>query len=304
MDIKTKNYYELLRNRKIINILDGDIEFGEFSLPESNSPIKLSMPYLSGSVICDISNNFGLAVSYGWNSGAKSRWIYLDDLLAHCIKNGRESDLLAFLFSKKQFVDKLRGYIPISIEVAHRKIIETVVSQINGILYFGGYELYTAEQRFLIRKTDVAITVAAPVVKKIDRDYIRSISERAIEDIANSNYDSAITKTRTLLEEVFCYVIESKNEKPNDSGNIGKLYNQVKTLYGMHQDKNMDNRINMLLSGLEKIVSTIAQMRNGGSDSHGLGIKRINIDEYHARLFVNSAITMADFILAVGDKSA
>lgn len=70
----------------------------------------------------------------------------------------------------------------------------------------------------------------------------------------------------------------------------------------MHANQKTDQRINMLLSGLEKIISAIAEMRNKGSDAHGLGAKRINISEYHARLFVNSAVTMADFILSVSDN--
>ena len=124
------------------------------------------------------------------------------------------------------------------------------------------------------------------------------------KDISEGNFDSAITKARTMLEEVFCYVIEKKDEKPSDSGDIGKLYNQVKQLYHMHQNKDMDKRINGLLSGLEKILSAIAEMRNIGSDSHGVGARRINISEHHAYLFINSAITMADFILAVSKKSS
>ena len=70
----------------------------------------------------------------------------------------------------------------------------------------------------------------------------------------------------------------------------------------MHQDRDLDKRVNSLLSGLEKIVSAIAEMRNKGSDAHGVGAKRISIDEHHARLFVNSAMTMADFILSVSKK--
>jgi len=124
-----------------------------------------------------------------------------------------------------------------------------------------------------------------------------------MEDVINGHYDSAITKSRTLLEEVFCYVIEKKGETPSESGDIGKLYNQVKQLYNMHQNKDMDKRINGLLSGLEKILSAIAEMRNKGSDSHGVGAKRINIQEHHSRLFVNSAMTMADFVLAIGERS-
>jgi len=59
-----------------------------------------------------------------------------------------------------------------------------------------------------------------------------------------------------------------------------------------------------LFSGLEKILSAVAEIRNKGSDSHGIGARRINIEEHHARLFVNSAMTMADFVLAVGDRNA
>lgn len=130
------------------------------------------------------------------------------------------------------------------------------------------------------------------------------LSERARRDVLDGNYDSAVTKSRTLLEEVFCYVIEKKDKEPSENGDIGKLYNQVKELYHMHQDKDMDKRINGLLSGLEKILSAISEMRNKDSDSHGVGAKRINIGEHHARLFVNSAMTMADFILSVSEKQS
>lgn len=119
--------------------------------------------------------------------------------------------------------------------------------------------------------------VATPQITAIDRDYISSVASRALEDIDSGNYDSALTKCRTLVEETFCYVIELQGEKPSDSGDIGKLYNQVKQLYHMHQDRTVDKRINMLLSGLEKILTAISQMRNGGSDSHGVGQRRFTL---------------------------
>ena len=128
-------------------------------------------------------------------------------------------------------------------------------------------------EEFAIRKIGTTVSVAAPSVKTIDRRYITDISERAMKDVLDGNYDSAITKSRTLLEEVFCYVIEKKGETPSESGDIGRLYNQVKQLYNMHQNKDMDKRINGLLSGLEKILSAIAEMRNKVSDSHGVGVQ-------------------------------
>lgn len=43
-------------------------------------------------------------------------------------------------------------------------------------------------------------------------------------------------------------------------GDINKIYNQVKGIYNMRQDKGCDGRINSLLRGLEKIVQSIAEM--------------------------------------------
>ena len=261
------------------------------------------MPYLSGPMLCAISNNFGLPATYDRKGGAKSRWEYLDDLLIHCIRDNRESDLLAFLFSKQQFEDKLKGRTAAEVESAYKQIVTTIIDQINGELCFGGNELIKTGAVFTIRKSGTSIILTTPTIKMLDRNYIADISGRAMKDVTDGNYDSAITKSRTLLEEVFCYVIEKKGEAPTESGDIGKLYNQVKLLYRMHQNADLDKRINGLLSGLEKILSAIAEMRNKGSDAHGVGKKRININDYHARLFVNSAMTMADFILAVSEHA-
>lgn len=158
---------------------------------------------------------------------------------------------------------------------------------------------YEKCKKILEREVHSSVKVSTPAIASVDRTYIKSIAERANRDIDNGDYDSAITKARTLLEEVFCHAIELKNEIPSDKGDIGKLYCQVKNLYNMHQSQEVDKRINSLLSGLEKILNAIRDMRNEASDSHGVGSRRIDLEDYHARLFVNSAMTMAEFILSI-----
>lgn len=153
----------------------------------------------------------------------------------------------------------------------------------------------------IIEREAGSVRIEVPAITCVNRDYIRDISARAIRDVENGEYDSAITKSRTLLEEVFCFVIEKKDVVPSEKGDINKLYGQVKELYNMHTEPDMDKRINKLLSGFEKIIDAIAEMRNKNSDAHGVGQKRINISEHHARLFVNAAMTMSDFILSVGN---
>lgn len=290
--------FSLLRNREIIAILDGDTQYEDYEF-ENGHTIKISMPYLSGPDLCELSTSFGLPVTYSWNGGALSRWKYLDNLLEHCIKNKKCSALLSYMFSINQFSKMLRGHGAKEIHKAHKTIVSAIIERINGFLYFGGNEMAIIGNNFAIRSIGSKVQILAPTIKTIDREYITNISFRAMRDVEQQDYDSAITKSRTLLEETFCYVIEKKNKVPTDSGDIGNLYKQVRVLYNMHTDSNTDKRINKLLSGLHSIVSAIAEMRNKDSDAHGVGAKRISIAEHHARLFVNVAMAMADFILSV-----
>ena len=57
-----------------------------------------------------------------------------------------------------------------------------------------------------------------------------------------------------------------------------------------------------MLSGLEKIVPSIAEMRNANSDAHGVGSRRIIIRECEARLVMNSAITFCEYMISVHHK--
>lgn len=295
------NNYSLLRSKDIIAVLDGDFQIEEVD------GIRIAMPYLSGPMLCELSQKFGCYQEYYWGNSSKpnlSRWQYMDNILEYVIKENKTSQLLSYMMEKERFSDSLRNLNNVNdIEKMYKYIIKKVIDQINSILYFGGHELVIINNQYIIKNIDEKINIDVPNINIVDRDYIKDLSERAMKDIDEGNSFSAITKSRTILEETFCYVIEFKGEEPSDSGDIGKLYKQVKDLYSMHANKDMDKRVNKLLSGLENIVQSIAEMRNNGSDSHGLGNKRVNISDYHARLAVNSSTTMAEFILSVSQNS-
>ena len=295
------NNYNLLRSKDIIAILDGDFQIEEVD------GIRIAMPYLSGPMLCELSQKFGYYQEYYWGNSSKpnlSRWQYMDNTLEYVIKENKTSQLLSYMMEKERFSDSLRNLNNVNdIEKMYKYIIKKVIDQINSILYFGGHELVIINNQYIIKNIDEKINIDVPNINIVDRDYIKDLSERAMKDIDEGNLDSAITKSRTILEETFCYAIEIKGEEPSDSGDIGKLYKQVKDLYNMHANKDMDKRVNKLLSGLENIVQSIAEMRNNGSDSHGLGNKRVNISDCHARLAVNSSTTMAEFILSVSQNS-
>ena len=94
-----KNNYELLRNKEIIYILDGD------TLIEEVDDIKIAMPYLSGPMLCELSQKFGCYQEYYWGNSSKtnlSRWQYMDNILEYVIKENKVSQLLSWL--KKDFL--------------------------------------------------------------------------------------------------------------------------------------------------------------------------------------------------------
>lgn len=292
--------WEVLLIRECLDILIGDTKV-EIGSPWEYTPNEYSMPYLTGPQICTLGNMFGLEISY--SSPQQSRWSYMHDVLNYCISNKRVQYLLKHLFKLDRFRRMLAELdSPEEVKNRYELIVSKVIDKINAILIYNKYKLNFSNGYFEITKDGQLPEIETPEIKKINYDYIKDISIRANCDINNSNYDSALTKSRTLLEEVFCYIIEGRGEAPSSKGDFGKLYNQVKNLLNMHQKKEADKRINNLLSGLEKILSSIGHMRNQASDSHGTGSKRYTIDEHHARLCVNSAITFAEFIISVDLK--
>lgn len=289
--------YAFLNTKKMYEIFDGDTKFGLYKCKDGTC-VEISMPYLSAQDICDISTMFGV----NQKPSGLSRWQYFEPLLDSCIRNNKVVELLNYLFSYSQFSEKLK-YCPEDIkEEAYHGIVNTIIQTTGEKLRLSGNEFVFANNLIDVKPICNKVMVQSPKIKVIDRNYIKSVSERAMKDIEENNFDSAITKSRTLLEEVFCYVIERRKQKPSDDGNISKLFNQVKSLYNMHIDPDTDKRVKSLISGLHSIVSAIAEMRNHGSDSHGVGAKRMEIEEYHARLCVNAATTMSDFILSVENK--
>ena len=161
-------------------------------------------------------------------------------------------------------------------------------------------ELFNRCKPLILREK--GLIANTPVLKECDVQYIRDQAPRLMKNLDEGDYDTALTHSRTLLEEVFMAVIEARDQEPRRDGNIKGLYAQVKELYNMKANPTFDKRINELLSGLEKILNSISEMRNKQGDAHGVGNTRLPIPPHYARLFVNSALTMAEFIMAVKEN--
>ena len=289
--------FKLLVQREIIDILIGDTVIFE------KDDKQFRLPYLSGPMLCDISTKFGLECIYSWKGGGKSRWQYLKDLIEYLDQRDDVDELLKELFDFGKFnqiFNDCRNRE--EIKQNYLAIIESTISAINAQLHYSHKELLFVNNSFVVSDIGKPITVPTEHISSMNVEYVRGLVGRVEEDLCSKQYDSVVTKSRTLVEEVIIYILEQRGVTVPTSGNLPELYKGCKATLGMTQDRSWDKRILEMLSGLEKIVSAICGMRNTNSDAHGVGSARIEIKEREARLIVNSSITLCEYILEVYDS--
>ena len=288
------NDWIILKNDKIIDLLIGD----EVIIEEIFN--NYTMPHMKKNDIIE----FGKILGCNFKDESISRKNLMAELIEQIVDKGTINIFFKELLKLKRFRGIKDSFIYKTIDELYNAILYKLFEKINKELHFDGYRLdYNFKNwQFSLVEEETEIRIEIDDISEVNKDYIQRLINEIENTILNKDYESTITKSRTLLEEVMIYGIEEKQQVPTGKGNIKNTYNQFKTLYNMHQDSSMDKRIKDLLSGLEKIVNSISDMRNYNSDSHGVVGKRINVEEHHARLAANSSITMANFLLAVINK--
>lgn len=286
--------FKLLEQKEIINILIGDTVLLE------KDDKQYCMPYLSGPQLCEISKKYGLECEYSWSGGAKSRWQYMKDLIEYLDINNAVEELIKDLFDFGKFSKILRECKSRDeIEGRYNDIIQAAITAINAVLFYSHKEILHINNRYIISEIGSSVVLPADNITHISVEYIRGLIARVEEDLCNKRYDSVVTKSRTLVEEVIIHILEQRVVTVPTSGRLPELYRECKATLGMTQNKLWDKRILEMLSGLEKIIVAISEMRNTNSDAHGVGSARIDIKEREARMIVNASITLSEYILDV-----
>jgi hypothetical protein len=228
-----------------------------------------------------------------------SRWEYVEAMLEFAINNAKCDELFQLFFDLRYFENlKEIGPLP-EIEQVHQMVVSAAISEINKIILLTKKKLQCIEGHYYIVEIGQAPVIETSKFETDSISYVRSLRNRCEDDLVNGHFDSVVTKSRTLMEETLIHILERKNIPRQSHGDIYKLYSQVKESLHMVQNKSYDKRVNGLLSGLEKIVQNIAEMRNTTSDAHGVGSSRIRIKEREARLIMNSSITFCEYMLSI-----
>jgi len=290
--------WNVLKDREIIDLMIGD------SMVKSDYLYDYTMPKMSGPKICEFGSLFGVDRDY-WSDEKKSRWMYMEDIIDYVIKKNMVNLFFKELLNLKRFRKVCMEERYKDSNQVYWDYVYGFLKRTNEILFFEKCHIeYDLERwKFSIIDDEDKIIIESENIEKVGNDYIKELKNGIFDTIKNEDYNSCITKSRTLIEEVLIYGIEQKNEIVEAKGDINKLYAKFKTLYNMHQSQSIDKRINNLLSGFEKIITSISSMRDENSDSHGRGAKRIKLEKHHVLLFANASITMSEFLLSVVENN-
>lgn len=239
------------------------------------------MPYLSRRELSDFFAQIGHGEAHG--QGASSRTIYAFETLQEF--NGTPKLRAAF----ERAFDRRRFY-------GHAHPPHVAVERLNQYLHFDGYKLVQVRDHFKVRELEpnaVAFDTSG-LHHHVNRDYIGEQIAKSEKKIAEGDYDGAITNARTLLEAVLLELeklLSGKDVKNDDD--LPVLYKRVQKLLNLDPSrKDISDTIKQVLTGLTSILHGLSSMRNKMGDAHAA----YKPAKHHAKLAVNAAKTLADFL--------
>lgn len=239
----------------------------------------------SGPQLVSFFNHFGSNDQYAWGGGFPSRWRYAEEKLREF--NG--SPVMAKIIAEAVDPRAFHGT-----EISEQKTVE----ELNVFLEYDGFRLYKQGLHYrigTISPSTIEIAADASSADPISHEFISDQILKCRSKLDAGDFDGAITNSRSLLEAVL-REMESRlsDEDPPTDGDLNKQYKRVCQLLNLDpKKKGLEAPFVEILRGFFSIVNGLASLRNAASDAHA---RRYRPAAHHARLAINSANTLVDFL--------
>lgn len=149
--------------------------------------------------------------------------------------------------------------------------------------------------RFLSESLDSALANVPSFVRLTDES-IKEHVEKASAKIANGDSAGATTNAYTLVEEFLKQILRTTRTAFKDTeGDIRALYKLVAGPLNLDPGgESLESYLRAILGGLQSQVGGLYELANKTSDRHA---RSYNPAPHHARLAVNAAFTLCEFLL-------
>lgn len=169
------------------------------------------------------------------------------------------------------------------------RTIETLTRRLerDGYIFQAG--------RLICNKPQQAIVDAATVIA-LTEDSVSEHLEKARAKIATGDHSGAIANAYTLVEEFLKKILRQTGTSFNESeGDIRALYKCAAVPLNLEpKGDHLERYLKAILEGLQKQIAGLYEAANKASDRHA---RRYNPAMHHAKLAVNAAFTLCEFLL-------
>ncbi|WP_056967296.1 abortive infection family protein [Liquorilactobacillus sucicola] len=291
--------YVLVNQRPIIDLLiEGEV-----------------FQYLSGSDIQSLGKKFGVTDVGG------SRWCMLETIFSQLHVKGMTEKFLKYFFfdmningvAKEVIRDNTFNH-PKYDEIAEiteesqennravaKFLRQKLLEKVNLELSISDKKLIAVNNEIKIVDYDSEPEIIASTTEIINNEYINDLLEKSMKSLIEEDFDSVVTKSRTLMESVFIQILHENNVPFKENGNIGQYRTSVNKTLNIKPDSNWNKDVLNMITGLNKIIDSISNMRNNNSDAHGSS-NRVRINSSEAELILNTAVNVSKYYLEVNAR--
>ena len=210
-------------------------------------------PYKSGPELVSFFNDLGFKDEYG--NGFPSRWYYVQQKLIQINDTIKMRDCLIKYFNPQNFIDNMDS-------------LKEVVNNFNKRLNFDGFKIIISG-----KKVQIVDLNEQPIIEKnsnIDNEFVDKYIAKSEKLMDEGDFEGVITISRTIVETMLLDLYK-KNTKLEFkyNGKLSGLFKEVRRHLNMDIKPDIDDCLKKILSGLDTIISGLAELRNKMSDAHG-----------------------------------
>jgi len=199
------------------------------------------------------------------------------------------SDVKKLLAVYEEVIENLTQAAERNPEFNHSATINALVRRMerDGFRYVEG--------RFVSDKLNASV-IHAPTLVQLTETSLQEHIEKARHKIANNDAAGAIASVYTLVEEFLKQLLRTTGTAFNENeGDIRVLYKLVAAPLNLApKNDSLETHLKTILEGLQRQIGGLYEVANKASDRHA---RRYNPAPHHARLAVNVAFTLCEFLL-------
>jgi hypothetical protein len=238
--------------------------------------------YRSGPMLVELFNRFGANEVYG--RGFPSRWQFAERQLNRINGTDNIAAVVRAALDPRDHIDFVQD-------------LQNAAEYLNKYFRFDGYTVERDGEFFRVCRTATRTISPSefPSASPGTRDYLDEQITKCHRKLEIGDHAGAITNARTFIETVLRDLEQQLDPNaPTYDGDIVKLNRRVQILLNLEPGRpDISGPLRQILAGLVSVTAGLAAMRNKLSDSHATSYRA---REHHAKLAVNAAHTLAEFL--------